>query len=122
MTSLWIQTNRISKVSDYGTGYSRLAAFETCDPNFLICRKFSWLHSRLLLHLQDELSQLERELEREDEWEFNSGDRLKLRARRIDCKRPDAKRQVLLTRIHEKLKEYGKSIARASQMNTLTPC
>ncbi len=106
------QANCLPKVSDYGPGYGRLAAFETCDPSFLICRKFLWLHSRLLLHLQDEIQQLERDLEREDEWELRSGDPVKLRARRLDCNRPDAKRQVLLTKIHEKLKEYGEPVVR----------
>lgn len=100
------------KISDYGPGYGRLAAFETCDPSFLICRKFLWLHSRLLLHLQDEVQQLERDHEREDEWELKSGDPIKLRARRLDCNRPDAKRQVLLANIQEKLKEYGGSVMR----------
>lgn len=52
---------------------------------------------------------LERELEREDEWELEHGDPKRLRSRRVDCKRPEAKRQVLITKIHEKLKEYGES-------------
>ena len=94
-------------MSDYHPGYGRLAAFEACDPSFLICRKFSWLHTRLLLHLQDELQEMERELERLDKHDHQRGDELMLRASREDRKRPKAQRPKLLLRIHEKLKEYG---------------
>lgn len=99
----------MAKVSLYHPGYGRLAAIEDCDPDFLICRRFGWLHGRLLLNIQDELQELERELEGEDEWEFHYGQRLKLRHRRKDCKGPHRKRQEILTKINVKLKEYGMS-------------
>ena len=50
-------------VDEYPPGYGKLAAFEECDPSFLICRKFGWLHIRVLLHLQDEVQELGEELE-----------------------------------------------------------
>ena len=72
-------------MNGYSEGYGRLAAFEDCDPNFLIYRKFGWLHNRLLLHLQDELKKLEEDLERLDRWELEKGDYKKLRSRRRDA-------------------------------------
>lgn len=106
-------------MSDYDPGYGRLSAFEICDPSFLICRKFAWLRGRLLLHLQDELQQLERELESQDKWEYKSGDPIKLRSRREDCKHPKARRQVLLNTIHRKLIEYGKPITEGFLVSVL---
>ena len=94
-------------VDEYDEGYGRLAAFEDCDPNFLIYRKYGWLHNRLLLHLQDELKKLEEDLERLDKWESTTGDDKKLRSRRRDSSCPTSKRQALLTMLNEKLKDYG---------------
>lgn len=107
-------------VDEYERGYSRLAAVEDCDPDFLICRKFGWLHSRLLLHLQDDLQRLERELERLDKREAQKGDDLKLRAYRIDCAGTDSKRQKLLSSINEKLREYGMPSREALRTTMLT--
>lgn len=101
------------EVSGYNPGYPRVAAFENCDPNFLIYRRFGWLHSRVLLNLQDELQQLERDLEREDEWEYSHGNDKKLKSRRKDRKGPKTKRQDILKSINAKLKEYGMFIIAA---------
>lgn len=96
-------------VDIYPPGYGRVAAFEDCDPSFQICRKFGQLHIRLLLHLQDEVQELEEELESLDNWEFSSGDPVMLRTRRIDYDRPNAPRKALLTKIAAKLAEYGEA-------------
>ncbi len=109
-------------MSEYQPGYGRVAAVENCDPSFLIYRRFGWLHSRLLLNLQDELQKLERDLEREEAKEFNYGQPIKLKARRKDCKNPDAARPLILASIHEKLKEYGMAMATCLLVNTLTSC
>jgi len=109
-------------VSYYKPGYGRVAAVEICDPCSLIFCRFGWLHSRLLLSLQDELQKLERELEREEEKEFNYGQPIKLKARRKDCKNPDATRLIILASIHEKLKEYGMVAITGLLVDTLTSC
>ena len=93
-------------VDEYPPGYGKVAAFGECDPSFLICRKFGWLHIRVLLHLQDEVQELEEELESLDKWEPSSGDPLRLRNRRIDYGRPNAPRKDLLIEIAAK-GEYG---------------
>ena len=105
----------------YSEGYGRLAAFEDCDPNFLIYRKFGWLYNRLLLHLQDELKKLEEDLERLDRWELEKGDYKKLRSRRRDASFPTSKRQALLTVLNGKLKEYGKLVLIHAWKNLLMP-
>ncbi len=97
----------MTKVSGYNPGYGRVAAVESCDPNFLICRRFDWLRTRLLLNIQDDLQRLERDLEREDEHEFNHGQPIKLKSRRKDSKGPNRKRQSIFSEINEKLREYG---------------
>lgn len=96
-------------VDDYPPGYGKLAAIEACDPNFLIFRKFSWLHNRLLLHYQDELAVLEERLETIDNDDAFE-DPYFVMARRRDEKRPDSRRSELLKRIDEKLEQYRKQI------------
>lgn len=95
------------KVNDYKQGYGTVAAFEDCDPCFLMYRKFGWLHNRLLLHLQDELSVLEIELEDFDKDEAINSRPVYQRSRRKDEARPDSKRRLMLQVIKEKLEEYG---------------
>ena len=92
-------------MDQYPEGYGKLAAFIDCDPNFRIYRKFGWLHNRVLLHIQDELQELEEELEDIDAWEAKSGDMVKLASRREDT---NAERLELIGTIKEKLDEYGK--------------
>ncbi|KAJ8118034.1 hypothetical protein OPT61_g911 [Boeremia exigua] len=49
-------------------GFPRLAAFQVIEPNHSIYRGFAYLHSRVLLELQDELTELELELD-ECDWD-----------------------------------------------------
>ena len=92
-------------VDDYPQGYGKIAAIEACDPNFLMYRKFTWLHNRLQLHCQDELVQLERQLEELDKYHFRE-EPLRLISRRRDDTSPDAKRKELLKTIDTKLSLY----------------
>ena len=102
-------------------GYGSVAAFEDCDPCFLMYRKFGWLHNRLLLHLQDELQLLEEELK-----EFDKDDAINSRpvyqqSRRKDDRRSDSKRPIMLKLIKEKLEEYGRSPRKILNWAFLTP-
>ena len=92
-------------MDDYPEGYGKLAAFIDCDPNFRIYRKFGWLHNRVLLHIQDELQELEEELEMIDAWEAKSGNNVKLASRREDT---TSERLELIATIKQKLDEYGR--------------
>ncbi|KAF2495500.1 hypothetical protein BU16DRAFT_561784 [Lophium mytilinum] len=56
----------ITQVEDFPSGYPRFAALISSHPYFQICRRFSALRARMLLHKQDKLSQLEEQLEQID--------------------------------------------------------
>ena len=93
-------------------GYPRLAAFLSSEQNFSIYRGFGYLHSRVLLGLQDQIVFLERELDQKDSFDQQNGlaRRLQSRARderesrRDDDERPRAR---ILDDIRRKLVEYG---------------
>ncbi len=74
----------------------------------MICRKYGFLRSRILLYRQDELRQLERDLLEADQEDAQDCP-LALRSRKTDEERPqDAySRKPLLEKIDAKLKEYG---------------
>ena len=93
------------EVDDYPIGYPKLAAMEDLDPNFMITRRFGWLHMRLLLHLQDEITELEATLQAMDKLNADT-DPLRLVSRRRD-EGFDNKRKDLLQTIDEKLIQYG---------------
>ena len=92
-------------MDDFPPGYSKVAAVEGCDPNFLIYRKFSWLHNRVLLHHQDELVELEDELRRLDKFDLEN-DARKLISRRLDDAIKGSRRKELLQEIEKKLAVY----------------
>jgi len=98
-------------VEDTPNGFPRLAAFQASDTNFALYRSFSYLHSRVLLDLQDEITCLERELDEIDcEDAFENPTRLK--SRDYDIQQPigegaDRSRRVILREIKAKLIEYG---------------
>lgn len=93
-------------MDEYPPGYGKLAAIEGCDPNLLIYRKFAWLHSRLLLHKQDELYELEQNLERLDRDDASLDPRRLKSRRRDENVSPDSGRKELLKQIDEKLEGY----------------
>lgn len=97
-------------VDDHPKGYPQLAAFVNSDENFLIARKYGFLRSRVLLYRQDELSVLEKDLIALDD-DDNENRALALRSRKYDeetDKDPIYSRKVLMKKIDDKLKEYGK--------------
>ena len=76
-----------------------------------MCRKFGFLHNRVLLYRQDELVELERDLVEMDELDKDEDPRA-LKSRQHDNGRDlPLTRKTLINRIDEKLKEYGKSYA-----------
>lgn len=77
----------------------------------MICRKYGFLRSRVLLYRQDELRQLERDLLDADQEDAQDCP-LALRSRKTDEERPqDAfSRKPLIQKIDAKLKEYGETL------------
>lgn len=102
-------------------GYRSLSTFLDSDENFMIYRRFGYLHSRVLLRKQDQLRVLENQLDmydnedaEEDEKE-GGGSRARrlLRSRDSDeaaCKNEDIgirTRTDILNDIEAGLKQYG---------------
>ena len=83
-----------------------------------MCRRFGFLHSRVLLYRQDELSKLERTLLKMDE-EDKETYPLALQSRKTDEARDDVpeeySRMTLINKIDDKLKEYGKLFRRQAK-------
>lgn len=75
-----------------------------------MCRRFGFLHSRVLLYRQDELSNLENQLIKMDD-EDKEECPLGLKSREFDELRDDFEeqytRKFLINTIDQKLKEYG---------------
>jgi hypothetical protein len=95
-------------VEETPNGFPRLAAFQSSEANFSLYRSFSYLHSRVLLDLQDEITTLEGELD-EIDWNDHGEDPDRLKSRDFDVAQPDntRNRRVILREIKAKLMEYG---------------
>ena len=75
------------------------------DENFLMCRSYGFLHNRVLLYRQDELSQLEKQLIGMDDEDRETCPK-RLQSRKTDESMDDS-RKTLIHKIDEKLTEYG---------------
>ena len=71
-----------------------------------MCRGYAFLHNRVLLYLQDELSQLEKQLIAMDH-DDREPCPLRLQSRKIDESMDDT-RKDLIQKIDKKLGEYGR--------------
>ncbi|MCJ1245850.1 hypothetical protein MMC30_003054 [Trapelia coarctata] len=108
---------KIRPIDSYPEGYPRVAAMEDSDPNFMICRKFGWLHLRVLLHYQDQLVELEEDLERIDAFDAGSDFR-KLKSRRRD-EAINSERKDILIRIDKKLAAYDELLLRLQTIHAI---
>lgn len=96
-------------VDDHPKGYPQFAAFMNCDDNFLMCRRFGFLHDRVLLYRQDELTQLERELVEMDSLDEKEDPLSLISRKRDDAREFEITRKGLIDKIDSKLKQYGKT-------------
>lgn len=91
---------------EYPEGIPQLAAFMGSDSNFLVCRSFTNLRSRLLLVKQLEIAELEEQLEdMEDELAKDAERKNDLRKRRLYF---TGERMAKLCKIAKSLEEYGR--------------
>ena len=100
------------KVEKCPKGYPRLAAFHSSESGFSLYRGFSYLHSRVILDLQDELAALEKELDEKDDYDCDTDDgKRRLRSRDVDKHEPAddglRPRGEILSDLRKKLLEYG---------------
>jgi hypothetical protein len=96
-------------VEDYPEGYPRQAAFQASEASWSIYRSFGYLHSRVILDLQDELRCIEESLE---ELDLENERKDRVRSRKDDLKHAlsegiESPRAVLMERLHGKLVKYG---------------
>lgn len=89
----------------YEKGYPKVAAIQASDPNFLLYKKFAWLHNRVILSVQDELMWLQKRLVELDGFD-SQNDWRKLISRRRDWGL-GTERKYLMHEIEEKLEKFG---------------
>lgn len=104
-------------MQDYPIGYPRQAAFQSSESSWSIYRGFSYLHSRVILELQDELRCLEKQLTEMDEMDLENGEGKRLQSRDHDLLHAAREKTVslrakLIGSIRDKLVSYGKYILR----------
>lgn len=118
----YVTENRTRKLEETPNGFPRLAAFQASEPNFSLYRSFSYLHSRVLLDLQDQITCLEKELD-EIDWEDHDEDADRLKSRDYDTQQPDGEgeprtRRVILREIQSKLLEYDEVLIKARTLES----
>lgn len=119
---LFVTETNTRTLEDTPNGFPRLAAFQASDTNFALYRSFSYLHSRVLLDLQDEITCLERELDDIDEMD-DEVDPRRLKSRDYDIQQPtgegaDRSRRVILREIKAKLIEYDEVLIKARELQS----
>ncbi|KAL0263432.1 hypothetical protein SLS55_002412 [Diplodia seriata] len=112
--------NSPDDIDYHPAGYPKLAAFINSDENFLMCRRYGLLHTRVMLYRQDELRELEAELLGLDAEDAEQNPQM-LNSRARDDRRAGQQRRELILKIDEKLKEYDDCVLRARTMAQLPP-
>jgi hypothetical protein len=113
----------VIEVQDYQRGYPMLAAFQSSESSFSIYRSFDYLHSRVILELQDELREMEEGLSKLDKQDkFRGRDKcLSSRASDLKFAKSDgmscSTRSTLLGDIRKKLIDYDEIIVKTRELN-----
>ncbi|KAF8853600.1 hypothetical protein BDZ45DRAFT_69975 [Acephala macrosclerotiorum] len=108
----------IRKLERCEEGYPYLATFLDSDENFMIYRRFGFIHARLLLQKQDELRIMEEELDRMDRRDKFQNTKA-LQCRMEDVERQDQigeTRQALLARMENTILRYDELLLKAQQL------
>lgn len=108
----------IRKLERCEDGYPYLATFMDSDENFMIYRRFGFVHARLLLQKQDELRIMEEELDRMDKRDLTTNPKT-LQCRMEDVERQDQlpeTRQALLARLEATVLSYDQLLLNAQQL------
>ncbi|OSS47459.1 hypothetical protein B5807_07301 [Epicoccum nigrum] len=119
-----INHNITEPLQNYQRGYPLLAAFQSSESSFSIYRSFDYLHSRVILDLQDELRHLEEGLSELDKRDYAQPERRKcVTSRSHDLKAAKRKgltcseRSTLLGTIREKLVNYDEIMIKMRELN-----
>jgi hypothetical protein len=102
-------------VDEYPKGFPQLAALISCDDSLSMHRSFKYCHSRGLLHLEVQITELEKELYKLDREDAANPDMTyRLRSTKHE-KGWDAAQADLIDKLMAKLKEYGEHLSRKSK-------
>lgn len=94
-------------MDEYPEGFPQLAALISCDVDLAMHRSFKYCHSRVLLHLEVQITELEKDLyklDKKDEADPEREHRLRWTEHEADW---DTEQVKLLGKLISKLKEYG---------------
>ncbi|KAH8799915.1 hypothetical protein F5882DRAFT_514544 [Hyaloscypha sp. PMI_1271] len=109
------------KIDEYPDGFSRLAAFVNSDDDFAMARSFGYCHTRVLLELQVEVTELEKALfalDKKDE----ANPAMKNRRRSTKHKEnADTEYKELMSELKTKLKEYDETVQKFMFLKSLGP-
>jgi len=118
-----ISCTQTRALEDCPKGYPRLASFLSSEANFSLYRGFGYLHSRVLLELQAEITALEQELDTLDDIDNDPevGQPKRLKSRRFDLYRPRPNndyrsRQEIFAELRKKLVEYDELLIKARDL------
>lgn len=105
----------------YPQGWPQLAAFLNSSDNFAIFRHFGTAHCRLLLHLQAELTEIEKQLDDLDKSDSETGPTSKIDLRYRLTRNEwyegwNPAQKNLLDTFKAKLLEYGKPISNTIEL------
>jgi hypothetical protein len=110
-------------VEKFPVGYPLQAAFQSSESSFSIYRAFGYLHSRVILEMQDELRCLEDGLKNLDERDASRESREDcVTSREADLKQAKrdgkpSERANLLVQIRDKLVNYDEILLKARELN-----
>lgn len=93
-------------VESFPQGFPRLASLVSCDDSLAMHRGFKRLHNRLLLQLEAEITELEKDLDKLDKEDAEAATNYRLMSTKHE-EDWDASQVQLFDKIKSKLKEYG---------------
>lgn len=113
-----VTETRTRTLENNPNGFPRLATFQASDPNFGLYRSYSYLHSRILLDYQDEITELEKELDNCDWDDFDEDpERPKARLAGPD-EEGERTRRTVLREIKTKLMEYDEVLIKVRTLES----
>ncbi|MCJ1384093.1 hypothetical protein MMC17_007209 [Xylographa soralifera] len=117
---------KVRRPQDFPCGFPRLACFLDSDDSFMVYRIFGTVFSRLLLHEQDEMRQLEAALDSMDKVDEHHGHAQYLMSPELDAERqsfpdewPGQSRPQLMETLKKKALDYAELILKVQQLKTL---
>ncbi|KAJ8112314.1 hypothetical protein OPT61_g5297 [Boeremia exigua] len=116
---VYVTETKTRTLENNPNGFPRLATFQASDANFGLYRSYSYLHSRILLDYQDEITELEKELDNCDWDDYDEDpDRPKRRLAGPDDEEGERTRRTVLREIKMKLMEYDEVLINVRRLES----